>query len=950
MTMEEKIAQMAQIDISLLLEDGGLTGKQLNAAAVERFIGQIGVGSILNTVSVPWTAHDYRLAAIQIQQVATDHGRPPVIWGLDSVHGANYVHNATITPQPINLAATWNVTVAHQAGMLAARDTRAAGINWLFSPLLGIALEPLWSRLYETFGEDPKLVGDMALHMILGIQEIDPNKAAIPSRAAACAKHFVGYSKPHNGHDRAPSWIPVRHLYQYFVPPWKAAMQANVMTVMESYTETDGVPNVANKATTNYLLRQRLGFDGVLVTDYNEIRNLVFWHGVSSSVDQAIQHSMRESSVDMSMIQADFDDFYPAIHSGLESHLVSEERINKSVERILRLKQKLNMFDEVLVEDDVNLELVGGDQEMALEMARQSLVLTKNDDGILPLQGIITSENNDKRRLEILVTGPTANSLIYQSGGWTWQWQGAPNEDDWFTYGTTVLGALSAEEAWDVSYSCGVDILGQECHEEDNDDNDNGGDGNRNRKTNVVKEVEGWVGLGSDGPHDSIGRAVEAASSKDIVVVCVGEEAYTEKPGDIRSLRLAEGQYQLVKSLKANTDAKVVLVYFGGRPRLFEDMVEQADAVVVGFLPGPSSGQALADIFNGRVNPSGRLPITYPRYDDGGGIPYFHSVSDQCTNGSGALPHWESVPCEVQWPFGHGLSYTTYQYSNLTATGGRGEDLIVSVNVKNTGSVSGSDTVMLFTFDRYRSTTPEYKRLRAFEKIFLEAGQEETVTKTIPASDLTFIGPHDDKHYISDPQLSFWVGVGASTDCRTHSDSELCTEVAPQDEEKDDYVGACDAACEIWARSGCADNFQMSKDACWNMCTLISKYPTSMTDKGNDGWGWNYVSCLESVVWGMEQKNEEKGPNQCWRMTGLCRDVFRTGQMDEYGIGPGGNSNSPSNNRWAPPVANSIALLSGLFAAALIFYTMRGGTFTTRRRRDDDRGEVQFSPVDNSLD
>lgn len=835
--------------------------------------------------------------------------------------------------------------------MLASRDTRAAGIQWLFSPLLGIALEPLWSRLYETFGEDPVLVGDMASYMIQGIQEVDPIKAATPSRAAACAKHFVGYSDPHDGHDRAPSWIPTRHLYQYFVPPWKTAINtAKVLTVMESYSETDGVPNVANPATTNYLLRQRLGFDGVLVTDYNEIRNLFVWHAVQSSVANAVVHSLKESSVDMSMIQADFEEFGPAIKAGLENHLLSEERLNVSVARILNLKQTLHMFDEVLTEDDPNLDLVGGDQEMALDMARQSLVLVKNEGNLLPFRsstGSGSSKNtNDDKRLKILVTGPTSNSLIYQTGGWSWQWQGAPNEADWFTYGTTVMGAMTSDADWDVSYRCGVDILGQDC----NDESDVGDeDGHNIRKAGIVEEVEGWVGLGPNGPDGSVGRAVDAASSKDVIVVCVGEEAYTEKPGDIRSLRLAEGQYQLVKALKAKTDAKVVLVYFGGRPRLLEEMVELADAVVVGFLPGPSSGQALADIFSGKVNPSGRLPITYPRYDDGGGIPYFRAVSDQCTSGSGTLPHWESVPCEVQWPFGHGLSYTTYEYSDLTVTGGRGIDLILLVKVKNTGSVAGSETVMFFTFDMYRSTTPEYKRLRAFEKIHLEAGQEETVTKTVLADDLKFIGPHDDKHYISDLQLSFLVGVGASTDCRTNPDSNLCAKAVPvQNEEKDNYVGACDAACEVWAHSGCADNFHLSKDACWNMCASVSKYPESTTDKGNDGWGWNYVSCLESVVWGMEQ---EKGPNQCWRMTSLCRDVFQTGQMNEFGIGPGGSGSSPSNTqRGPPPAGNIVAIFSGLIAAILIFYTMRGGTFTTRRRVDSDRGAVQFSPVGTALD
>jgi beta-glucosidase len=541
--------------------------------------------------------------------------------------------------------------------------------------------------------------------------------------------------------------------------------------------------------------------------------------------------------------------------------------------------------------------------------------------------------NDGNKRLKVLVTGPTSSSLIYQTGGWTWQWQGAPNEADWFTYGSTVLGAFKLEASWDVSYSCGTDILGQECPDE-NDGNDTG------IMEEVKVEVEAFVGVGPDG---SIGRAVEAASSKDVVVVCVGEEAYTEKPGDIRSLRLAEGQYKLVKNLKEKTKAKIVLVYFGGRSRLLGEMVEHADAVVVGFLPGPSSGQALADVMSGRVNPSGRLPLTYPLYEDGGGIPYFHAVSDQCTKGTGTLPHWESVPCEVQWPFGHGLSYTSFEYSLLRASVGSDKDLHVSVKVKNTGSVAGSEAVMFFTFDAFRSTTPEYKRLRAFDKIYLEPGQELTVEKTVPASDLTFIGPHDDKHYISDSSMPSWVGVGPSTDCRAEPNSELCWRLEPENE-TDEYVGACDTACEVWAASGCAHEFQLSQDTCLSMCITISRYPASAADKGNEGWGWNYVSCLESVVWGMEQ---EKGPDQCWRMTALCRDVFRTGQMDERGIGPGGSGGDAAMNTLgqAPPYSNLIAALSGLLATVLIVFVMRGGTFTKIRREDADHDSIEFTPV-----
>lgn len=910
MSVEDKIGQMSQIDIKQLLKEGT---KELDKDKADYYIGKLGIGSVLNLIDDQnMNAEEYRKIAIQLQNITLKFNRIPLLWGLDSVHGANYIYRASLPPQPLNMAATFNRTVALEAGRLASRDTRAAGIAWLFSPLLGIALEPRWSRVYETFGEDPHVVGVMAQALIQGIQQVDPNNQAVPQRAAACAKHFVGYSKPINGHDRSPSWIPTRHLYQYFVPPWKK-VAAEVMTVMESYTETDGVPNVANPKSTNYLLRQRLGFQGVLVTDYEEIFNLKNWHHTAGDTVAATIQSLRHSSVDMSMIPYDAEGFAGAVRAGLSSNELLERRLDTSVERILRLKlDDLKMADHTLTMNDPNLKLVGTDGQRMLEVTTESMVLTKNDAGILPLG------NGQK----ILVTGPTASSRTYLAGGWTGAWQGSKSEEWFDNQGDTILEAFRGSEGFDVSYSCGVNILGGECDDVES-------------KKGILEGIEEWVGLG---PSNSMERAVEAAKDVDAVIVCVGEEAYAEKPGDIRSLDLPAGQYQLVRELKSRTSTKIVLVYIGGRPRLLQDMTDHADAVVIGFLPGPWGGPALANLISGKSNFSGKLPITYPIFEDNGGVPYFHSVSDMCNQGEGPLPHYPYVPCAVQWPFGHGLSYTTFSYSNLEISGGHENPLKASVTVTNTGSTPGADVVFFFTFDEFRSATPEYKRLRAFVKVRLNPGQSENVMVEVPAEDLKFIGPHDDTHYVVDATIRFHVGIGANTDCRENPESDLCSVIEPKT--KAGLVGyetACDSACSLWERSGCAGEFGLSKRSCLKMCGSISSYPNSMAVTGTDGWGWNYVGCLESVIWGMQDDK------QCWKMTSMCRDIFKTGSIDEFGVGP---MLDPANPGLHPNslIPNLVAVFAAVLSAFFMARAVGGGRLNLFGA-SDPRSAIQFSRI-----
>jgi beta-glucosidase len=974
MSVDDKIAQLAQVDLNQMLFHGTDDHYYLYTERAEYFFGTLGVGSLLNTPpQEPWLAEKYRDAMRQINNITQTYKRPPVIWGLDSIHGANYIHGASLTPQPINLAATFNVTQAYEAGRLASRDTRAAGVAWLFSPLVDVAMDPRWSRVFETFGEDPHTVGVMAQAMTHGIQIIDEG---VPRQAAASAKHFIAYSKPWNGHDRSPSWIPTRHVYQYFVPPWQRVLAAHStsplaaasltttlpystqayqppMTVMESYTEYNGVPTVAHRAALEYLLRHRLDYEGVLVTDYSEMRNLATWHRIQPTVEDAQVYAMQQGTVDMSMVPIEMDNFIASMRQGVESGQVSMGRLHQSVERILRLKEQLGLLDDAFTMEHPHLDKIGTDDELCLDMARESLILAYNKEHTLPLmwdakssssttssktkaattiQSMTSSQNqsnNDTSKMKVLVTGPTAASLVYQSGAWTWQWQGIKNEPDeinkWFTRGTTVLEAIMAESHMQVSYACGVDINGNNCQ-----------DAEQVHNANILEQLESWV-LGDNDKAvskiDSINKAVQQAKDQDVVIVCVGEPSDTEKPGDKRTMDLAMGQYELVRALKQGTRANIVLVYLGGRTRLLYDMVDNVDAVILGFLPGPTAGTAVADVLTGRYNPSGRLPVTYPLYTDLGGIPYYHAVSDRCTKSDNV---YDNEPCKVQWPFGHGLSYTTFDYSDLKASGGNGRDLVMSVKVTNSGNREGAEAVMFFTFDESRLVTPEYKRLRAFEKVRLAPGESQTVNVMVPASELEFVGPDDETHYVVQPDMRFHVGVGYETDCREKPDDALCVMVEPIGA-TERYSGACQAACDLWQRSECAFTAGMTPGRCMDLCTASGKYSPQFLDVEKDGWGWNYVNCLESVVWSFEQGNTRR----CEYMTTLCRDVFQTNGLNEFGIG----SSSSIANPTLPFVAEDaimgsiVAFSAAALVSMFVFFIARGGF-----RKNGD-SVVQFTPV-----
>ena len=597
----------------------------------------------------------------------------------------------------------------------------------------------------------------------------------------------------------------------------------SVLTLMESYTEFDGVPNVANGFSLRNLLRGDLKFDGVLVTDYQEIENLVNWHHVAIDDVEGVKLTLSEGSVDISMVPFNIESWRDNVLKSmginpvgidgnehvktLTKHvnefapypiyptIIKEERLDESVKRILRLKDRLNMLNEIITPQSDLLDEVGNskDRKIGLDMARESIILTKNHGNILPL-----INKKFEKNLKVHVTGPTSDSIRYQSGGWTIEWQGA-RTDEMFSYGTSVLDATQRVHSWDVSHSCGVDIMGNDCGVRDHDE-----------KT--------WV-------------------AADYIIICVGEENYTEKPGDITDLSLPEGQIQLVNDVKSVSNGKIILIYFGGRPRLLGDIVEMSDAIFISFLPGPDAGQAVVDLVLGDgFTPSGRLPITYPKHAGSGGIPYWSAVSDQCTSPSGQpFPHYQYMSCEVEWPFGHGLSYTNFTVSNFSVTS---SDLIaniesvetsinisgsisISLNIKNEGQVTGSEVLTYFIFDENRHVTPEYKRLWKYEKVRLSPGQDQDLKIKLDVNDMRYIGPHNDKHSIIQFGMKFRVGVGPESDCRL--ERGLCTDfISVFVSQKHDYIASCEAACNIWDESECSSSYDFRSKSCYELCLTAS--------------------------------------------------------------------------------------------------------------------------------
>ena len=700
MTLEEKVGQMTQLTLGMIVT-GRDQNIQIDPAKLEKAIVRYGVGSILNVSDQALTPDKWHDTIKQIQEAATKKTRLgiPVLYGIDSIHGATYVQGATLFPQEIGMAATWNPELMKRGSEIAAMETRAAGIPWSFSPVLDLGRNPLWPRFWETFGEDPYLAKVFGVAFVRGLEGSD---VASQDRVASSLKHYMGYSFPLTGRDRTPAWIPENYLREYFLPPFAAAVQAGARTIMVNSGEINGVPGHINHHLLTGILRDELGFKGFVVTDWEDIKKLVTIWRVAANEKEATRMAVMAGN-DMSMVPLDYS-FADHLIALVKEGAVPQSRIDEAVRRILRVKFELGLFEKPIPDPALKSKIgLAESQQAALQAARESMTLLKNADNLLPLA-------KDRK---VLVTGPTADSMISLNNGWSYVWQGS-EESLYPKDSLTIRRAIEAKVgAANVTYVPGTKITRPP------------GTPSNNTATDVEAEVD-------------IPAAVRAAQAADVVVLCLGEGSYCETPGNITDLTLGEPQLRLAEAIQA-TGKPVVLVLVEGRPRIINRIVDKAGAVLMAYNPGNEGGQAIADVLFGDVNPSGKLPFTYPRTPNGL-ITYDHKPFETENTSFGNLAF------KPQFEFGQGLSYTTFVYSDLrlgqkiiTGTG----DLSVSFTVTNNGRRAGKEVVQLYLSDLVASLSPAGKRLKRFGKIYLEPGQSRTLTFSLRRDDFSFIGANN---------------------------------------------------------------------------------------------------------------------------------------------------------------------------------------------------------------
>jgi beta-glucosidase len=695
MTLEEKVGQMTQLAIGMI-SNGRDQTIQIDPAKLDKAIVRYGVGSILNVAEQALTPDKWHEIIGQIQQTATKKTRLgiPVIYGIDSIHGANYVQGATLFPQEIGMAATWNPELMKRGSEIAAMETRAAGIPWSFSPVLDIGRQPVWPRFYETFGEDPYLAKVMGVAFVRGMEGSDVSSQ---DHVATSLKHYMGYSFPLSGRDRTPAWIPENYLREYFLPTFDAAVKAGAHTVMVNSAEINGVPGHLNRHILTDILRDELGFKGFVVSDWEDIKKLVtIWH-VAATEKEATRMAVM-AGIDMSMVPLDYS-FADYLIALVKEGAVPQSRIDEAVRRILKVKFELGLFENSMPNAALKSKIgLPESRQASLQAARESMTLLKNTNNLLPLA----------KNRKVLVTGPTADSLISLNNGWSYVWQGS-EESLYPKDRPTIRRAIEAKAgATNVTYVPGTKITRPP------------GTPSNSTPTNVEAEVD-------------IPAAVRAAGAADVVVLCLGEGSYTETPGNIPDLNLGEPQRKLAEAIEA-TGKPVVLVLVEGRPRVVNRIADNASAVLMAYNPGNEGGQAVADVLFGDFNPCGKLPFTYPRFPNGL-MTYDHKAfENESFDNAGIRPQFE---------FGDGLSYTTFSYKDLRLsrkTIGTSDQLSVSVTVTNSGRRAGKEVLQLYVSDLVASLSPPGKRLKRFAKIYLEPGQSRTLTFKLRPDDLSFIG------------------------------------------------------------------------------------------------------------------------------------------------------------------------------------------------------------------
>ena len=681
MTLEEKVGQMTQITIQVVSKKQGNKDQhhELDEKKLEEAIVKYGAGSLLNVYDKAHEINYWHEVITKIQDIATKKTRLkiPVLYGIDAIHGATYTAGSTLFPQALGMASTFNRELVKKGGEITAVETYGSGIPWNFNPNLDLGRQPLWPRLWESYGEDSYLTTVMGSTYVKALQD---NPVVPKGRFIACPKHYVGYGFPHNGLDRTPALMSERTLREYFLPPFEAAVKAGALTVMVNSAEIDGIPGHANYHLLTEVLKGEMKFPGFVVSDWEDIKRLFTRDRVATSPKEAVFMAVM-AGVDMSMVPTDFS-FYDLLLQLAKEGTVPMSRIDDAVSRILYVKMKLGLFENAYPDKSFLPQFASEEHTKAnLDAAREAVVLLKNGKNILPLA-------KDKK---VFVTGPTANMLSSLNGGWTITWQG--NEESLYPQAKeTVVEAIRSKTGEkNVTFDQGVDF---------------------------EKEIAGSKGL-------------ELAKQSDVIVLCLGEGAYCETPGNITDLTLPEAQLAYAEKLIA-TGKPVVLVMLEGRPRIITRIADKVDGILTAFLPGMEGGRAIADIIFGDVNPSGKLPVTYPKAPNGITLYDYKPIE-----------FFDGNKYDPLFPFGHGLSYTSFKYSNLklgakeiTENG----QVKVTVDVTNTGKIKGKEAVLLYLTDMFGTVSRQNKQLKGFEKIELAPGQTKTVTFTIGWDEMSFIG------------------------------------------------------------------------------------------------------------------------------------------------------------------------------------------------------------------
>lgn len=717
MTLEEKIGQMTQLTLDVVGKGVSVYASdmpfELDEKMVDIVLRKYKVGSVLNTpTNTPLTNETWEKVITRLQKVAIEETGIPIIYGVDEIHGATYTVGATLFPQEIAMGATFNPALVYEEAKISAYETRAGNIPWTFSPILDLGRDARWPRQWETYGEDPYLASVMGATCVKGYQGDDPNHIG-RNEVAACLKHYMGYGAPFSGKDRTPSYISVQDLREKHFAPFLQAIRAGALSVMVNSGVNNGLPVHANYELLTVWLKEQLGWDGVVVTDWADINNLYTRDHVAASKKEAVKMAIN-AGIDMSMVPYEWD-FCTYLKELVEEGEVPMERIDDAVRRILRMKYRLNLFERPYWSVKEYPEFGSeAHARAALKAAEEAVTLLKNQNGVLPLN------KNGK----VLVAGPNANSMRTLNGGWSLSWQGE-KVDQYAGQYNTILEAIQHKVGKSrVVYEPGVTYNMQGSYWEENE-----------------PEIE---------------KAVAAAQDVDYIVLCLGENSYCETPGNLDDLYLSENQQALAKALAA-TGKPVILVLNEGRPRVISKIEPVVQAVVQVYLPGNYGGDALAEILYGEVNPSGKLPYTYPKYPNST-TTYDHKPCESLDKMEGAYDY--DAVLSVQWAFGFGLSYTTFEYSNLRADKSEfrsGDELEFMVDVKNTGSRAGKESVLLFTSDEVASLTPDVRRLRAFQKVELQPGESRTLTLKVPADELAFVG-HDGKWVLEKGDFTVQVG------------------------------------------------------------------------------------------------------------------------------------------------------------------------------------------------